>query len=209
MLPSVTLNQLQLNSLSMAFYYSRTERVDFAGSQFLSANATTTAFAATGMSSMRNFNSRIAKDFAARSNTMVATPPPEYRSRLSGEFNPPLYPYSFSYQFSCGSHFSGSTPFAPSGHFMPGSSIEESPFSSSRREELECSRTFGTVERSSSTASLVNPQLGSLVQGSNQSVSSHTCELGEPPIPDNIKMPHSKLCSYNYSIKSIQYKTVE
>ena len=178
--------------LFMEYYCSRSRRLDFSGSHFFGVNATT--------ATSSNFNnSEIANDFATSSNTMLATQP---RELLSAECNALLHPYSFSYQFSCSSHFSASPPFSLSEFFMPVSSLADSPLSSPSSDVgwEECELMWGTVgsKRSASTSPLNNFQLGSRLQDSNQVVSScsYSTELEDPPIPDGIKMPQSKTPEY-------------
>ena len=132
--------------------------------------------------------------YATNNNTMLATPPPELLP-----CNPSLYPHS--YQLSSMSHFSGSPPFSLSAddYFMQcSSSLEESPLSSPGSEvgweEFELMWGMVGCKQSPSQTPQINFHLGSLLQGSNQFVSSYSSEfeLEEPPIPDGIKMPQSK-----------------
>ena len=138
---------------------------------------------------MSNFNN--AGRFAVSNTTMLATPPPEIE-----ECNPLLYPYSFPYQSSL---FAGSPQLSQSDYFMRGSSLEESPLSSPSSEvggQQFGSALGGTIGCKRSGSPMAKFKLRSVLQDSNPFVSSYHGELEEPPIPDGIKMPQSKLCSY-------------
>lgn len=159
---------------------------------------------AGGMASNFN-NSRI---FASSSTTMLATPPPELPP---AEYNPLSYPYSFPYQYSDVSHFSGSLPFSPSDYYLQGSSLQDSPLSSPSSEvgREELGSTLGTNDCKQSSLPLANFQLRSFLQDSDQFVSSYSNELEEPPIPDGIKMPKRKLCSYTKELYFLPKRGVQ